>query len=557
MTGRAAVAESREFSPAGAPQSRPRFSSELVFFGLSLVLAMAVGFVGLERFPISFLGDEAVESVRAESTIRDGFRDEFGQLLPAVFKNEQTFNLGITTYVHMIPTSLFGHSILATRGTELFCSVLGLAAIGLLLRDGFRLRFWWTGVLVLATIPGWFLHVRMAFGIPIAIGFFSWALYFYWRYRGGRARAIFPALFFAAAAFYSYTGMQPVVIALAVLLLLVDARWHWAHRRLLPAAAAFALVLAFPMVRFVRTHPEDVAARLTSYDSYWIKPWPLTRKLGAFASAYADALSPSYWVDPQGRGDLPRHSMKGYGQILWQSLPLAAAGLGLCLARIRAPASRMLLAVLAAAPCGAALVGTGITREMPLVLGYAILAAIGLDALLRAAAARVRPVLVGAAVFLLFSTGGAAMLADSLRHAPGWYSDYGLYGMQWGAREVFGEIRRGLLKSPQSRYYVSPNWANGTEQLVLFFFPRDPRVEVRDVDHYRRRWNELDPRTIHVLPADEVARVRADPRFVVVSIEKTIPYPDGRAGFSFVRMDNPADLPANPRKYGLPETPER
>src|SRR5262249_26001898 len=266
--------------------------------------------------------------------------------LPVLFKNGQTFNLGITTYLHMLPTAVFGHSIEATRGIELLFAVSGLAAVALALRDSFGLSFWWIAVLAITTIPGWFLHVRMAFGIPIAIGFFGWFLYFYLRYRGGRPLPLFPALLSAALAFYSYMGMQPVLAALAVLLAVIDSPWHWKQRRLLLPAAALLLVLAFPMFRFMRAHPEDVSQRLQNYDSYWIKPWPLSRKLATFAAAYADAVSPSYWLDRESPRDLERHRMKGYGHILLVSVPFALAGLVLCLARLSDPSRRVLLAVL-------------------------------------------------------------------------------------------------------------------------------------------------------------------------------------------------------------------
>jgi len=548
----APAAATRESPPDLQSRAEPRRGPATLFFSLSLFVSAVVGLWGLDRFPIFFLGDEAVESVRAQSTIRDGFRDEFGEFLPVLFKNGQSFNLGITTYVHMLPTSIFGHSIEATRGIELLFAVSALAAVALALRDAFGLSCWWIAVLVITTIPGWFLHVRIAFGIPIAIGFFGWFLYFYLRYRSGRPRSLFPALVFAVLAFYSYMGMQPVLGALGVLLVIIDAPWHWKQRRLLLPAAALLLVLAFPMVRFIRAHPEDVSQRLQNYDSYWVKPWPLSRKLATFAAAYADAVSPSYWLDPRSPRDLERHRMKGYGHILLASVPFALAGLALCVAKLRDPARRVLLAVLVASPVGAALVGPGITREFPFVLAYGMLLVLALDALLTRAARYVRPLAVSATAFGLFTAASVAMLADCLVHGPTWYADYGLYGMQWGAKEVFGTIRRDLAASPRSQYWVSHDWANGAEQIVIFFFGADRRVAVRHLDHYQERWAELDPRAIHVLTAEEYGHIESESRFVVDRVEKVIPYPDGRPGFYFVRLDNPPDLPANPGKYGLP-----
>lgn len=511
-------------------------------FVLSLGVFLASRLIGLEKFPIFFLADEAVQTVRAADLLRDGGRDEFGQFLPVQFKNGESFNLGVSVYAFVLPTALLGPSVFVTRATAVVFALLATVAAALILRDFLRIRFWWAGVLVLSTIPGWFLHTRIAFGLLVAATFYVWGLYFYLRYRAGRRRAVFAALFFLALTCYTYTGFAPVVLATGVLLLVADASYHRRLGAMTLAAAGFLLLLALPYARFLRAHPGDLRSRLQAYGSYSVGAAPLSKKLFQFGKGYADALSPSYWLDPESGRDFVRHRMKGYGQIFWFTVPFAAGGLVLCAKRFGESAHRALLIALVAAPCGAALVGPGITRELTLVIVFALLATLALDWLLVRLPARIPASAAGVAVFLLLAGGQTAMLADALSDGPTWYRDYSMYGMQWGARQIFGTIRRGLEHDPGSRFYISPNWANGPDQLALFFFPEDRRVAIRHLDHYRSHWRELDENAVHVLTASEYDRVRENPRFVVSRVETDLPFPDGTPGFFFVRLRNPPDI---------------
>ena len=68
---------------------------------------------GFEGFPISFFGDEAIQSVTAADLIRDGFRGQRGELLPTYFENGGTFNLAVSVHAQVVPHALFGfwHSL--------------------------------------------------------------------------------------------------------------------------------------------------------------------------------------------------------------------------------------------------------------------------------------------------------------------------------------------------------------------------------------------------------------------------------------------------------------
>ena len=264
--------------PSSARQS-PDARQALVFFALSLAVFLGTRLIGLERFPIYFFCDEAVQTVQAARLVNNGFRDEYGELLPTYFLNSQSRNLGIGVYVQVVPYILFGRSVFVTRATQVAVLFSAMAALGLLMRDAFRLRFWWVVVPVLSAFPGWFLHTRVAFELMVATAFYVWFLYFYLRYRAGRPRAVFLAALFAALAFYAYNAFQPVIAATGLLLLAADARYHWRQRRTLAWAVALLLLLALPYARFWRDHPHEVAGRLRNLDSYWLKRDTTARKL--------------------------------------------------------------------------------------------------------------------------------------------------------------------------------------------------------------------------------------------------------------------------------------
>ncbi len=113
--------------------------------------------------------------------------------------------------------------------------------------------------------------------------------------------------------------------------------------------------------------------------SYWFQPISLGEKLGNYAKEYLRGINPVYWYFPSDV-DLNRHVMKGYGHLLWASLPLMLAGLVITIKNFKSSAHRVLLIAVLAAPSGAALVGLGITRSMTIVIPHVLFCAIALSA---------------------------------------------------------------------------------------------------------------------------------------------------------------------------------
>ena len=124
-----------------------------VLFASSLLVYLLTRLIGLEQFPIYFFTDEAVHTVLAEQLVKNGFQYD-GAFLPTYFSMGSTFALNsLSVYLQVIPFILFGKSIFVTRAVSVFISLIGAVAVGLTLRDFFKMKYWWSGCVCLIRAP--------------------------------------------------------------------------------------------------------------------------------------------------------------------------------------------------------------------------------------------------------------------------------------------------------------------------------------------------------------------------------------------------------------------
>ncbi|MBK8987962.1 MAG: glycosyltransferase family 39 protein [Chloroflexi bacterium] len=526
-----------------------------ILFALSLLVYAFTRFWRIADYPIYFFSDEAIQSLSASDLINNGFRDADGQLLPAYFKNFQVYNLSLSVYLQLLPVTLFGLSVTATRAVSALISLLGVTAVALTLKQIFQTRYWWTAVLLLAAMPAWFLHSRTAFETVLMVSFYALFLYFYLLYRYRHPAYIYAAMFFAAASFYAYSNGQAIIALLVLLLALSDGRYHWqqardmiARRRWVTAVSliAFALLLLAPYLRFRLTYPTDLAYHLRSLNSYWFQQdLTLGQKMGLFAQRYVYGLSPGYWFWPNTH-DLERHRMLGYfGHLRPETLPLLLIGLVICLRQWRASSHRAVLLALLAVPVGAANVDIAITRVLALVAPAAILMALGLDWLLTRFKAKWQPALA-LATFLTLSWVSVGLLADALNRGPLWFPNYGMFGMQYGATQLFDIIPEILAENPQTIVLLTPTWANGTDLFPRFFLPPEQlfRVQTLNVDGFILNKQGLTDDMLFIMTPEEYGRAQQSGKFKEIAIEREFSYPDGSPGFYFARLAYVADVDA-------------
>lgn len=528
--------------PALPALALPRLSTGVRLEWLGLVLfAACLGVYAFTRlywidaFPIYFFTDEAIHPVLGAELVQRGWTDAFGRLFPPYFQNGQYWNLSLSVYLHGITATLFGKSIVVTRATSALVSLSGAFAVGLILKLIFKNRLWWASVLVLTIMPAWFMHSRTAFEVVLMVSFYSWFLLFYLLYRYRSPLFLFPALLFGAATFYSYSNGQSVMGITGILLAVSDLRYHLRHWRVVLFGLAILLLFEWPYIRFRNLYPDAVSNQLRILDSYLFHAITPQEKVTNFITRYLRGLSPGFWFFPTDT-ELIRHRWLGMGNMHLATLPFWLVGVGVALWRIKSSAYRTMIFALLAAPAGAALADIGVLRVLAFIVPSAVLVTIGLDWLLSLPRNRVVYAVGGAVVLFFGVVTSFAMLNDALVRGPTWYQNYGLYGMQWGTKEIYGYLPEYLKQHPNARVYLSPSWANGTEIFNRFFLPNESRVQLTNVDTFINDKRPLDPNVIFVMTPDEVDRANLSKKFQPIQVEQAIPYPNGANGFIFARL---------------------
>ena len=533
--------------PSVSSRSPFAFSrTEMVVMIAVLVFYTATRLIGIVDFPIFFFCDEATQANLAEALVEKGFRDNEGHLFPPYFQNANTFNLSLSVWIMAPVVAAFGKTITIVRLTTGFIGLLGATALMLALKIGFKVRSWWLGGLVLAALPAWFLHSRTAFETVMMVGFYAAFILAYLLYREVSPRWLPLAVVFGGATFYSYSNGQGVMFLSAVLLLITDWRYHWnvlrEHRRTVVIAILTAIVVASPYVRFrFFLHPEMMEIHLKDLHSYWLDDIPVSEKIGIYLKTYGRGLSPSYWFVEDSR-ELIRHRMWGYGYLPVWLAPVILLGLGVSIKNSwRSAPHRLVLIAVLAAPFSAAMVDIRITRVLAMMVPATILAVIGFDWILqRLQRARWIPdqafAAVAAAGLVAAST---AMTVDALRNGATWFDNYGLHGMQWGARQLYAELETRLESDPDLELVVSHAWANLPSAYTTFFLDPSVRHRVRMdvIGHYifDYRPEALSEDQLFVVTPSEYRQASDHVMIDVSEPVHIISNPAGNPGFIFAK----------------------
>lgn len=511
-------------------------SFEMWLFCIALLVYLSTRLIGLLDYPIYFFTDEAVQTLLAADLVRDGFNSPAGEFLPTYFRNVDHYNLSISVYLQVIPYLLFGKSAYITRLASVLMTLLAAVCVGLILRDIFKKPYWWIATLILSIMPAWFLHSRTAFEVVLMVSFYTAALYYYLLYRYRNPRYLYAALVLFALAFYTYSPGQVVVVLTGAGLLLSDIRFHWQNRGIGLRGLGLVILLVLPYLRFRLAHPTALEEHLITLNSYWIQPVPWSEKLARFWDEYLFGLNPLYWFLPNPR-DLVRHTMKDYGHLLRASIPFVGLGLLICLKEIRSPAHRSLLIALLAAPAGAAMAQIAVTRALIMVIPASLLAALGLGYVLNwIEKLRINQRLLALGALSVLCLVNFWMLRDALVNGPSWFDDYGLGGMQYGARQLFSEAQEYVKEHPDAQLRISPVWANGPDILARFFLPESVPISLESISAYMYYYRPPDPRTVFVMTPEEFQQVVESGKFTDIQVDRILPYPNGQPGFYFVRL---------------------
>jgi len=128
------------------------------------------------------------------------------------------------------------------------------------------------------------------------------------------------------------------------------------------------------------------------------------------------------------------------------------------------------------------------------------------------------------------------MTHTAITKAPTWYQDYGLYGMQWGGKELSAEIKSFQAEHPEKKIIVSPTWANNTDVILSFFLGNPLPVEVNSINDWTFSLRELDKNMVFVMPPEEFSNAKSSGKFTDFEVVHSLNWPNGETGFYFLTL---------------------
>jgi len=506
-----------------------------ILFWLGMAFYLLTRFIALDKFPIYFFSDEAIQTMSAFDLINRGFRDVQGNLFPVFFENGQQFNLSLSVWLQVLVAWL-PRSVWLTRGLPAVISLVFPLSVSLWAKDFFKSRHWWLAPLLISALPAWFLHSRTAFETSLGVSFYSLFLFFYLQYRSKNRKNLPLALLFGACAFYSYAPLQLVVVVSGLVLLVADWRYHFEIKKSLLIGLLTLFLLATPYLIYQLSHQQALSTHLHLLRSYWLSNIPLLKKLGIFLGKWLQGLNPLYWFFPN-QADLVRHQMKGLGHLPWFFLPFFLLGLWQAIKNWKEPAYRLAFIALVVGPLGAAIADITITRVLVMLVPFSLLILLGLSQILefltRKLPLKNLPACLCALAIAIFAIW---MSWYGIVKGPLWYSDYGLYGTQWGGQQLSQKITEFKQENSNAQLKLSPSWANNTDIIMRYFLEDPLPLEIGTIDEYDLYYQKIDPNQVFIITPDEYSWLVKNPKFDQIEVLDSLQWPDGRTGFYFLRL---------------------
>lgn len=526
---------------AESTPSNRQIRVELLLFCTAIAAYLLTRCIGLKNFPIFFFCDEAYIGVHARYLLENNFHDPLGRFLPLFYeKAPGRWVPQIVLYLSMIGSYFWPTSIVALRAVSVVLGVLAAVVTSLTLRTVMpENRWWWLAAFFLAVSPVVYIHSALAMESGQALSLYSIFLGSYLLYRHERTGFIWLAVASALVMLYSHLSGSTVIALTAVAFALIDLRYHLSKLPLVLKATAVAVAGCLPFLLWFYTMPDAPGRQLEVLNSGWSSPGGLRQALYDGLSRWAAALDPSYWYS-EGPQDQIRHIWKGRTLLPLWSAPLLLAGILASLLQIKRAGAPIVLAALIIGTAPVIWVESHIQRVFYLIAPIAYLVSIGAHAIHRLL---LRPTLSVAPVALLvgaaLSLQSFQMHRESRQAASSWYTDYGLYGIQWGSSQLFEEVIPRYLKShPHVTVVPSSSWANGAEIFPDFFLTPAQRSRVASLGFNLfspERPEALTDRYVFVLsPADRAAIAQSN--LFEVTTHETVLYPNGQPGFTLASL---------------------
>ena len=506
-----------------------------LLFLFSIGVYLFTHFVKIEDFPIYFFSDEAMLPVKAEQIIKNGLKDENNSFLPLMIKTNK-IQPGMVMYLQMPFILLFGKKIWVVRGLNVLITLIGTIFIALILKNIFKFKNYWLAILFVSGIPLFFIHSRAEFNTGIATSFYAISLYFYFLYRTRSPNLLFLSILFMALSFYSYFGIWLTLIINFAMLTLVDFSYHLKNIKVVILCFLIAILFFTPFIKYQLTHISNTLEMVKEYDYELFKEglgFKFWKKVGF---NYIQSFNPKFLFFNDDSYNI-RHTLKGYGYFPAFSIPFIMLGLVYLILHLNEPVFRILLLILITSSLGGTLAGPGATRIMPMIIPLALLFVLGLKTIKHLQWQN--NIIISLFLFISLSSYTINMTGDSLTNGSLWFKDYGLYGMQYGAKQLFQEaIPQYLKNNPGVQLNVSSNWANNADVFRDFFLSEKEKnkVQINNIDYFTEYLRPIPTNLVLIMTPEELKKTKESKKFKKIKILETIPYPDGNTGFYFVKI---------------------
>lgn len=545
---------------------RPLF----IFTLAGLLLYGLTHFYRLASFPVFFFCDEAFVGIATRQLIDNYFRSDQGLLFPLYWEKAPGRQVPhILSYFAVLPTLLWPRSVEALRAIT---GVIGLLAAGIAhfacIRALSWKRFGWLPLYLITIIPVLFLHSRLAFETTHAIFFYLMMLSFYACYIRLHPAYGAGVLLSCLAMWYSHWSGTIVCAACIALFLVSDFRLHLRRWRWTCAYAIMFLVGMTPMAIWYFHSPSAVGTQLAALHG-GSNPFDtsLRQPLSVGLQRYLNSIDPQYWFTYWNDGSQVRH--------LWLDRPFISqwiiipflVGLFGCFWKGRNSFFRALPLALFAGATPVFVVESHVQRVFYLLAPLLLITIYGIDLLflmIVRAIPRIRIFPAAACLAVMLIGQGLVMLKEAMVEAPLWFREYGLYGIPWGATQLFTDTIPEILdQNPNLKIVPSSDWANGAHIFPEFFLDAKllPRVVSPPFNIFLPKPGQSIPDDlVFVLIRPERERIEQSGKFLPIKPIAHLPYPDNSEGFTFTRLqyvENIDAIVAEERKQmSQPETAE-
>lgn len=522
--------------------------ADLLLLAGAVVIYCLMVFSKLTQFPPYFFCDEAIVGVDAANILSRG-TDMNGNSWPLFFQGLGDYALSLTVYVQTLFDLVLGQSEWSIRVRSAVFSLMGALSFYLLLQRVFGLSRAWLAVFICAVSPVWLVHSRTGFEYITAGAFYLMFICFYFLGHKEHPKWWYAASIAAALCFYSYTPARGWIMSALVVLGMLNLGSHIKQFKSTAIAGVILFVIMIPYLVLHWTHPEITMKRLAALGAPSLTALITNSDHAKVTANFLQILSPDFWFTwerTQHEGPMVRHVIPLMAPFPTWLLPFWGLGLLSLLIKIRSRFHRGLLGLLIISPFPAVFIDVNNARCFNVGCLYLVLIGLGLAGTLDWLA-RIRPLrglfiapvrralsvalFIGASTYALWLN--RYMFGDALQN----YDDYGFYGVQYGAPQLFEWVKKDPY--PGEKFHMASHLFNASHVYLSFFLHDESwlqRFEIIDFENLCKSVNPIADNALVIARSSALQELKASGCPLVWDTLNEFKDPRGQPNFAAIRM---------------------